>query len=129
MEKRINEQGKDKLSYRSIYNEPIDPSIRIKDLPYKFEVPKMDKCKRNEDTKENLRQFKNSCSNIANDDVLMLRNFPMTLEGEDLDWYNNLPQHSIFSFEQLANQFLDHFWINIRKRASIMDLSKLLQYN
>lgn len=53
----------------------------------------------------------------------------MTLAKNDLGWYNNLPQHRILSFEKLANNFLDHLVINIRKRASIIDLSKLSQFD
>jgi len=59
----------------------------------------------------------------------MLRTFPMNLDEKDLDWYNNLCEHSILSFVHLANQFLYHFGINIRKRASITDLSKLSQFD
>ena len=125
MELKVNEQGKTKLSYTTIGNEPIHPSVPTKSFPYKFEIPKIDKFKGKEDPREHLRQFKYSCYIISNDDVLMLHTFPMTLAGQALDWYNNLLQHSIYSFEQLAYRFLDHFAINIRKRSSIMDLSKL----
>lgn len=53
----------------------------------------------------------------------------MMLTGQALDWYNNLPQHNIYSFEQLTNKFLDHFAINVQKRASITDLEKLSQFD
>lgn len=89
----------------------------------------MDKFKGKEDPREHLRYFKYSCYIIANDEIIMLRIFHMNLVGQALDLYNNLLQHSIFSFEQLANQFLDHFGINIIKRDSIMDLSKLSQFD
>ena len=55
----------------------------------------------------------------------MLRIFPMTLAGQALDWYNSLPLHSLYMFEQLANQFLEHFRINIKERSSITDLTRL----
>lgn len=55
MEKRFKYHGKTKLSYGSICNESIHPSILIKGLPYKFEVPKMDKFKVKEDPKEHQR--------------------------------------------------------------------------
>lgn len=89
----------------------------------------MDNFKGKEDPREHLQHLKYSCYIIANDDILMLRIFPMNLEIQSLYWYNNFPQHSIFIFEQLANQFLDHFGINIRKRDSITYLSKLSQFD
>lgn len=52
----------------------------------------------------------------------------MNLAGQALDWYNNLPQHSIFSFEKLANQFMEYFGIKIKKRVSIIDLSNFYQF-
>lgn len=99
MEKNLNNQGKSRVSYGSICNKPIHPSIPIKDFPYKFEVPKMDKFKGKEDPQEHLHQFKYYCNIIASDDILMLRIFTMILPGQALDWYNNLVQYNIFSFE------------------------------
>lgn len=91
MELQVNEHGKENLSYTSICNESIHPNVPAKTFPYKFEVPKIDKFKEKEDPKEHLHQFKYSCYIISNDDVLMLRTFPMKLVGQALDWYNNLP--------------------------------------
>lgn len=53
----------------------------------------------------------------------------MTLEGQTLNWYNNLIQHSIFSFEQLEDKFLNYFAIKIRRRSSIMDLLNMSQHD
>lgn len=51
MEQRLNDQGKIKLSYGSICNEPTHPFLPIKDFPYKFEIPNMDNFKVKEDPK------------------------------------------------------------------------------
>jgi len=91
MELRVSEHGKANLSYTSICNNPIHPSVPMKTFPYKFEIPKIDNFRGKEDPTEHLRQFKYYCYIISNDDILMLRTFPMTLVGQDLDWYNNLP--------------------------------------
>lgn len=81
MEKNLNNQGKYRVSYGSICNEPIHPSILIKDFPYKLEIYKMDKFKAKQDPSEDLHQFKYSCYIITSDDILMLRTFPMILFG------------------------------------------------
>ena len=52
----------------------------------------------------------------------------MTLTGQALDWYNSLPMHSLYTFEQLANQFLEHFRINIKEKSSLTDLTRLQQF-
>ena len=124
----MNVQGLKKLNYRNICNEPIHPSIPKKKLPHRFEFPKIEPFKGKENPKKHLRKFTFSSYQIANDDSLMLRIFPMTLAGQALDWYNSLPMHSLYTFEQLANQFLEHFRINIKEKSSITDLTRLQQF-
>lgn len=55
MEQMLNIQGKFKVSYGSICNELIHPSIPIKDFPYKCEVPKMYNFKGKEYPRDHLR--------------------------------------------------------------------------
>ena len=52
----------------------------------------------------------------------------MTLGGKALYWYNNLGQHSLHTFQQLANLFLNHFSINIQRKTSLSDLYNLKQF-
>lgn len=102
--------------------------VTIKQFSYKFEVPQIAKFKGKEYPRDHLRKFKYSCYLISNNDVLMLSTFLMNLAGQALDWYNNLSRHSIYSFEQLASLFLEHFSINIRKGSTITDLTGIFQY-
>lgn len=60
----------------------------MKKYPHKFEIPNIDKFKSKEDPMEHLRHFKYACYQIANDDALLLRTFPMTLGGQEMNWYN-----------------------------------------
>lgn len=83
IELKVNEHEKSKLSYTTIY---------------KFKILKVNKFRGKEDPRENIKQFKYSCYVINNDDVLILHNFPMTFARQASNWYNNLPQHSIYSF-------------------------------
>lgn len=64
---------------------------------------------------------------IAHDNVLYFMIFPMTLGDQAMNWYNALPHHSLYSFEQLVNLFLEQVSINMKKRASVIDLIKLSQ--
>lgn len=75
----------------------------------------MDKYKGKGDPIEYKIKFKYSYYIISNDEILMLMTFPMNLAGQDLNWYNKLPQHCMYSFEKLINQILDQFPINVRK--------------
>lgn len=66
---------------------------------------------------------------IANDNALLLRIFFMTLGGQAMNWYNDLPQYSLYLFNQLSNFFLEDFLINIKKRSYVTDLMKMSQFD
>jgi len=123
IEEVLLKQKKESLLYEIICSEPIHPSVPKKDIPYKFEIPKIEPFKGKEDPKEHLIKFKYSSYLIANDDSLMLCIFPMTLVGQAMDWYNNLPEYSIKSYSQLENLFLQYFRINIKDKTSITYLT------
>ena len=43
----LHQQKKYKVSYETICNEPIHPSIPKMDIPFKFEIPKIESFKGN----------------------------------------------------------------------------------
>ena len=45
-----------------------------------------------------------------------------------MEWYNNLTEHSITTYMQLANLFLEHFRINIKDKTSITNLTRLQHF-
>lgn len=129
LEAKENNMGLSKVSYGEICDEPINPCIPMSTYPEKFDMPKIDKFKSKEDLKEHLKHFKHACYFIGNDNVILLNFFPMNLKGKPMNDYNSLLQHSLYSFEQLANLFLEHFSINIKKRASITDFMKMARFD
>jgi len=54
-ELKINSQRKSNIYYHSSINETINLMVPIKQFPYKFDVPHMDKFNGNEDTREHLQ--------------------------------------------------------------------------
>lgn len=115
-------------TYGELCNELIHPSVPYYVWPNNFELPKFDKFKGKEDPKDHLRMFKYECYLIDHTDPLMLRIFPMNLGGQALDWYNSLGQYSLHTFQQLANLFLNHFSINIKRKTTLSDLYNLKQF-
>ena len=73
------------MLYEPICREPTHPNVPKKDIPYKFEIPKIEPFKGKEDPKEHLRKFKYFNYLITNDDALILRMFPKTLVGQAMD--------------------------------------------
>lgn len=70
--KKVCLQRKQKVSYETICNEPIHPSVPKNDILFKFKILKIMPFKGKEDPKEHLRRFKHLSYVIADDDVLML---------------------------------------------------------
>lgn len=71
IERMLQQQGKSKLSYEIIYNELIHPSVPKMDIPFKFEILRIEPFKGKEDLKEHLRRFKCSSYVIFNNDVML----------------------------------------------------------
>lgn len=128
MKEKLNLHGLENLSFENICNEPIHPSILKRKMLHKYEIPNIRPYKGKEDLKYHFREFKFLSYPISNDDALMLWNFLMTLVGYTLYWYNGLPRHSVYSFNQLVDLFLEYFRINIHDAMSIVDLTKLQQF-
>lgn len=63
--------------------------------------------------------------NVINNNISLY----MILRGQAMNWYNSFPQHSLYNFEQLKKNILDQFSINVKKWASIIDSTKLSQYD
>ncbi|KAH9299908.1 hypothetical protein KI387_044604 [Taxus chinensis] len=116
-------------SFEEVCNEPIHPLVAFKPYPPQWELPKFSKFHSREDPQQHLRAFKHAYYLIVQDQELMLRTFPMSLAGPALDWYNNIPQHSLFSFSQLAQMFVENFSINITHKISITDLYNIRQFD
>ncbi|XP_070044992.1 uncharacterized protein [Nicotiana tomentosiformis] len=57
-----------------------------------------------------LKRFVDTCwgskqTNVS-EDALRLRLFPLTLRGKALDWLERLPNHSIHTWDELAEKFI-----------------------
>ena len=89
IDKILRQQNKHKISYETICNEPIHPSVPKIDIPFKFEILKIESFKGKDDPKEHLRCFKYSSYVIFNNDALVLH-ISITLARQAMDWYNYL---------------------------------------
>lgn len=55
IERELSMQDKKKVSYENFCNKPIHPSVFKKEIPFKFEIPKIELFKGKADPKEHLR--------------------------------------------------------------------------
>ena len=60
-------------------------------------------------TEEHIAHFVESCSNDGTHGNLLAKKFVHSLKANSFDWYIDLEHESINSWEQLENEFLNHF--------------------
>ncbi|XP_071704804.1 uncharacterized protein [Rutidosis leptorrhynchoides] len=63
---------------------------------------------------EHIQHFNDLCdiykTKNVTDDTFKLRAFPFTLQGDAKAWMRSLPSDSITSFQELTNEFINHFF-------------------
>ncbi|XP_071717730.1 uncharacterized protein [Rutidosis leptorrhynchoides] len=63
---------------------------------------------------EHIQHFNDICdlykTKDVTDDTFKLRAFPFTLQGDAKVWIRNLPPDSIRTFQDLTNEFINHFF-------------------
>lgn len=92
-----------------------------------MEIPKFEKYGGKSDPQMHVCAFNSLCIYFFHHDALMENLFPQSLKDTKLEWYCSLPDNSIFSFDQLVNQFLRQFQANIRLKMTFSDLVQCKQ--
>lgn len=49
------------------------------------------------------------CIDYSSYNHILMKLFPRSLQGDALKWFYRLPAHSIFSFQQLVDEFISYF--------------------
>ena len=88
---------------------PFPPSAAPKLIPKRFKMPDIQKYDGTTDPQEHVTSY--TCAIKGNDleedeiESVLLKKFGETLSKGALTWYDHLPEHSITSFEMLADSF------------------------
>jgi len=66
-------------------------------------------------TPERGAHFTARCGNSATNQALLLKQFPLSLKGNALEWYMAIPPRSVADWDTMATTF---FWAYYRKRTT-----------
>ncbi|KAL0918313.1 hypothetical protein M5K25_010315 [Dendrobium thyrsiflorum] len=77
--------------------------------PKGYVVPQFKTFFDTENPRQHLVQFKATYSNIEGNDVLLLRQFISNLTSTTFEWYTELPNDSIKTFDELETMFVKRF--------------------
>ncbi|KAG9453530.1 hypothetical protein H6P81_006434 [Aristolochia fimbriata] len=76
--------------------------------------------------KHHVAHFIETCNNAGTDGDLLVKQFGRSLNGNAFDWYIELPQESIDSWEQLEHEFLSLFY-STRSTVTLVEVANLKQ--
>eukprot|EP00268_Persea_americana_P037318 TRINITY_DN36967_c0_g1_i2.p2 TRINITY_DN36967_c0_g1~~TRINITY_DN36967_c0_g1_i2.p2 ORF type:complete len:139 (-),score=16.49 TRINITY_DN36967_c0_g1_i2:850-1266(-) len=79
-------------------------------FPPKFKQPNLWSYDGSTSSYQHLCHFKVLTGEIANNDALKIRLFPITLKGTAFDLYKMLPVGSLSSWKDLEQKLVDHFF-------------------
>ncbi|KAL0448065.1 UNVERIFIED_CONTAM: hypothetical protein Slati_1934400 [Sesamum latifolium] len=91
---------------------PFSMQILADALPQGIQIPTL--MDGTGDLEDNLDKFLAKANLLDMSDAGYCKTFRTTLFGRAMTWFNQLPAHTIESFEQLSQRFLHHFSINKR---------------
>ncbi|KAL0910749.1 hypothetical protein M5K25_018832 [Dendrobium thyrsiflorum] len=74
-----------------------------------------------ENPRQHLAHFRASCCNAGGSDALLFRQFVSSLSGIAFEWYADLPNGSVRTFNELENLFLKRF-SGAQQRTTVGDL-------
>ncbi|XP_026400149.1 uncharacterized protein LOC113296023 [Papaver somniferum] len=91
---------------------PLTQRLAKAFIPQKCHVPSFECYDGSSYPAAHLRYYNRILAQWDYDDAILCRYFPSILKGSALSWFDNLPQDSIDSYEQLTEKFLATYMYN-----------------
>ncbi|XP_020700087.2 uncharacterized protein LOC110112267 [Dendrobium catenatum] len=90
--------------------------------PKGYIMPKFNLFDGTANPRQHLAQFKATCENTGGNDALLLRQFISSLTGTAFEWYAELPNDSVRTFDELETMFIKRF-VSEMKKVTVADLA------
>ncbi|VFQ93083.1 unnamed protein product [Cuscuta campestris] len=81
-----------------------------------FQMPPIPRYDRTADPQEHFNRYQTLMNVVTFSEEVLCRSFPATLDGLASEWFNELPEGKIDSWENLVWRFLVHFASNKKKK-------------
>lgn len=101
---------------------PLSLEILHTQMPQGIEMPRFEKYEGKGDPTNHVNAYTSLCSDFILDDKLLAKNFPRTLKVTTLEWFSNLPNHSIQSSNEHVDAFISHLQVHMTPKKIIVDL-------
>ncbi|XP_070013905.1 uncharacterized protein [Nicotiana sylvestris] len=78
--------------------------------------------------KQHMAHFVETCNNAGTYGDYLIKKFVRSLKGNAFDWYTDLEAGYVYSWDQLEQEFLNHFY-STRRTVSMIELTNTHQRN
>ncbi|KAM1430779.1 hypothetical protein ACFX2I_046802 [Malus domestica] len=96
-------------------------------MPRGYQPPKFMQFDGKGNPKQAITHFIKTCNNAGIKGDYLAKQFVCSLKGNAFEWYTYLEPESINSWEQLENEFLNHFY-STRRAVSMLELTNTKQW-
>ncbi|XP_026416508.1 uncharacterized protein LOC113311942 [Papaver somniferum] len=104
---------------------PLTPRLAKALIPKKCPIPAFECYDGSCDPASHLRYYNRMLARWDQEDVVLCRHFPPSMNGSTLSWFDNLPPDFINSFDQLTEKFLRTYMYNKAVHAGMDKLFSL----
>ncbi|VFQ88934.1 unnamed protein product [Cuscuta campestris] len=106
---------------------PFSERILRAPLPSSFQMPPILRYDGTTDPQEHFNRYQTLMNVVTFSEEVLCRSFPATLDGLASEWFSELPEGKIDSWEDLARRFLVHFAGNRKKKLHFSHLLSVRQ--
>ncbi|VFQ61815.1 unnamed protein product [Cuscuta campestris] len=106
---------------------PFSERIFRAQLPSSFQMPPIRRYDGTTYPQEHFNRYQTLMNVVTFSEEVLCRSFPATLDGLASEWFNELPERKIESWEDLARRFLVHFAGNRKKKLHFSHLLSVRQ--
>ncbi|VFQ77991.1 unnamed protein product [Cuscuta campestris] len=106
---------------------PFSERILRAPRPSSFQMPPIPRYDGTTDPQEHFNRYQTLMNVVTFSEKVLCRSFPATLDGLAFEWFNELPEEKIDSWEDLARRFLVHFAGNRKKKLHFSHLLSVRQ--
>lgn len=98
-------------------------------FPPSFECPEFNKYMGKGDPCDHFKDFFMACQEVTYNENYLICLFPQNLVGQSLEWFLHIPKGFIFTFVELAKNFVHQLSVNMESDITVLDLCNTKQRN
>jgi hypothetical protein len=97
-------------------------------MPQGIEIPRFEKYNGKGDPISDVDAFVALCSDFILHKILLAKIFPRNFREVSLEWFSSLLNHSMHSFKELVEEFINHFQVHMTPKMILTNLMRCRQH-